>query len=324
MVVSEIEGDAVLFFREGAPPRLDEIMRQTKRTFTAFHQHLRLIERDRVCQCGACSTAHRLTLKFIAHYGEISEVNVGNRKNLMGSDVILAHRLLKAGIEDREHLLCSADYFASAESDVSTEPWAEFENHCEQIENFGDVNLKYTSLANLHHEIEDVQHRHGNKYDGEPLIALEIKAAHNLVYELLTDTKKKTNYIKGLKRVVNAPPINRIHTTHTCEFGGFDLDFETEASGEKDNSLYYSERMKISTDVQFITQYKISDREGKTLLEAAIHRAEYQQRITGWLKIFSKLKSVILLIVYKFRMKGNVIRFKEYCESVQNREEGRD
>ncbi len=100
MHVSEIEGDAVLFYRKGDPPKLSELISQAKKMFLDFHTHLKIIQRDNVCQCGACRSAVKLTLKFVSHYGSLEEVTIQNFSKIMGSDVILAHRLLKNSIDD--------------------------------------------------------------------------------------------------------------------------------------------------------------------------------------------------------------------------------
>src|SRR5262249_2870899 len=72
--LAEIEGDAVLFYRKGEPPRREQLVGQCLRMFANFHQRLKVIERDTVCQCGACQTASNLTLKFIAHFGYIKSL----------------------------------------------------------------------------------------------------------------------------------------------------------------------------------------------------------------------------------------------------------
>ncbi len=40
--VSEIEGDAIFFYRIGKPPRFDELLQQIQTIFTRFHHHLEL------------------------------------------------------------------------------------------------------------------------------------------------------------------------------------------------------------------------------------------------------------------------------------------
>ena len=73
--------------------------------FLRFHSYLNEIDKTNVCQCGACKTASNLTLKFITHLGDTKEVAVKNFKKLIGSDLILAHRLLKNNIASDEYLL---------------------------------------------------------------------------------------------------------------------------------------------------------------------------------------------------------------------------
>ena len=81
LTVSEVEGDAVLFYKEGGVPSVSELIAQSKRTFEKFHYHLKDYETRRICNCGACTTASQLTLKFIAHTGELGFTNVkGNRE----------------------------------------------------------------------------------------------------------------------------------------------------------------------------------------------------------------------------------------------------
>ena len=76
--VAEIEGGAVFFYRLGRNASIEEIIRQTELMFVKFHQHLKLYEQNGICQCGTCSTAHQLTLKFVCHFGETTIRNIGN------------------------------------------------------------------------------------------------------------------------------------------------------------------------------------------------------------------------------------------------------
>ena len=111
--VSEIEGDAVLFYRKGDPPKLNDLLSQVKEMFLAFHTQIKVIQRDNICQCGACRTAVELTLKFITHFGILDEISVQNFSKIMGGDVILAHRLLKNNIDESEYLLLTQKYFST-------------------------------------------------------------------------------------------------------------------------------------------------------------------------------------------------------------------
>ena len=110
--ISEIEGDAILFFRPGAPPSAAEFVEQARKMFVNFHTQLKRYELQRLCQCGACTSASQLTLKIVAHRGPASTVQIRDHTKLIGKDVIVAHRLLKNSLQQREYLLLTRDLLA--------------------------------------------------------------------------------------------------------------------------------------------------------------------------------------------------------------------
>src|ERR1041385_4550016 len=103
--VSEVEGDAIFFYRLGNKPDLQSLLQQAEKMFTRFHAHLKLYEHQRICPCGACKTAVDLSLKIVAHFGEVTGISVKDHKKLFGKDVILIHRLLKNSLERKEYVL---------------------------------------------------------------------------------------------------------------------------------------------------------------------------------------------------------------------------
>ncbi len=96
--ISEIEGDAILFYKFGDPPGMTEIYHQVEKMFVEFHRSIIAYEQRRYCQCKACISAINLTLKVITHYGEFTGYNVKNFSKLIGKDIIVAHQLLKNDI----------------------------------------------------------------------------------------------------------------------------------------------------------------------------------------------------------------------------------
>src|SRR5580765_6080303 len=70
--VSEIEGDAILFYKFGESPNLEELYKQVERMFCEFHRSLSIYENRRFCQCMACMSAINLSLKVVTHYGEFT------------------------------------------------------------------------------------------------------------------------------------------------------------------------------------------------------------------------------------------------------------
>src|SRR5206468_3266299 len=57
------------------------------------------------CPCSACANISMLKLKFVVHHGKFSRQRLGSVEQLHGTDVIVAHRLLKNSVPSKEYLL---------------------------------------------------------------------------------------------------------------------------------------------------------------------------------------------------------------------------
>src|SRR4051794_14414748 len=55
--VSEIEGDAILFYKFGDIPSLQDMYSQVQKMFANFHAILKNYSTRRICQCSACRHA---------------------------------------------------------------------------------------------------------------------------------------------------------------------------------------------------------------------------------------------------------------------------
>jgi hypothetical protein len=148
--VSEIEGDAILFYKFGDMPPLEDLYTQVAKMFIAFHQNLNSYEYRRFCQCKACTSAINLTLKVITHYGEFAGYNVKNFSKLIGKDVIVAHQLLKNDIEHHEYWLVTTNL--SMDNPPAVTQWMKWDARVKQTES-GDINFHYTALSPLRKDL---------------------------------------------------------------------------------------------------------------------------------------------------------------------------
>ena len=92
----KLEGDAVFCYAD--EPVFDEGERLTElieRCYFDFSNRLLDMARGTTCRCVACASIGSLDLKFVAHFGAFVVNVAGDREDLVGPDVILAHRLLK-------------------------------------------------------------------------------------------------------------------------------------------------------------------------------------------------------------------------------------
>ena len=156
LTVSEIEGDAILFYKFGKSPDLEELYKQVEKMFCEFHRHLNAYDQLRYCYCAACTSAIKLTLKIITHYGEFTGYNVKNFSKLIGKDIIVAHQLLKNDIDQHEYWLVTKSLLPDGLPAMLTQ-WMKWNNSAKQTET-GEIPFHYTQLSELKNEISPVQY----------------------------------------------------------------------------------------------------------------------------------------------------------------------
>jgi uncharacterized protein YndB with AHSA1/START domain len=98
--LAKLEGDAA--FAYVATDVIDAAMLQdtVERCYFAFRRRLRDIGQASICDCNACILVPSLDLKIVAHHGRIVRQRIAGREELLGSDVIIVHRLLKNHVEE--------------------------------------------------------------------------------------------------------------------------------------------------------------------------------------------------------------------------------
>ncbi|MBO9202012.1 MULTISPECIES: DUF2652 domain-containing protein [Niastella] len=149
--ISEIEGDAILFYKFGEPPALPVLYKQVEEMFCAFHRCLIAYDRRKYCQCAACTAAVALTLKVITHYGEFTGYQVQNFNKLIGKDVIVAHQLLKNDIRQHEYWLVTNNLVADKQPEGITN-WMHWEISNKETET-GVIPYHYTLLSELKEQL---------------------------------------------------------------------------------------------------------------------------------------------------------------------------
>jgi hypothetical protein len=145
--VSEVEGDAILFYRLGGLPDLDVTYKQVEKMFLSFHKHLEVYENRRTCHCNACTSATNLTLKIISHYGEFTEYRIKNFLKLIGKDIIIAHQLLKNDIPQHEYWLMTSNLTGGISPEKYT-PLMKWDKGTKQV-NKDEITFHFAQLGHL-------------------------------------------------------------------------------------------------------------------------------------------------------------------------------
>ena len=96
--LAKLEGDAA--FTYAITDRIDGslLLDTIERCYFAFRRRRRDVRQATSCECQACVRIPDLNLKFVVHHGTILRQRVAGREELLGSDVIVVHRLLKNAV----------------------------------------------------------------------------------------------------------------------------------------------------------------------------------------------------------------------------------
>lgn len=110
--ISEIEGDAVLFYKKKAIS-LKQIQKQFERMLGKFEEKVKELRREYDIEID-------LSLKMIVHYGELSTYIIGRFEKLYGRAVIEAHNLLKNSISSASYLLFTQSVYQENKKEVDS------------------------------------------------------------------------------------------------------------------------------------------------------------------------------------------------------------
>jgi len=309
--VSEIEGDAVLFYRFGDPPSITQMIKQCKNLFIRFHEHLKLYERDRICKCGACSTANSLTLKVLVHYGKLSKVEIKEHHKLLGEDLIVAHRLLKNHIVGNEYVLLTDKYLRSVNDEVKLngEDWVKFEKGMSEYPDVGVINYQYFLLTSLHKLVKDPPKRTKPEKVENPLsVQTVVEAPIELVHEIVSNADYKP-LIGKVEVKYDQDKIPRIGSRHECILPNGSLYFETTENLVQDGRIEFWEKVSnfpilgTANIINILTKTNCSS----THLTIELH---YKPQ-----NLFDKVKYALMKIPLKGNFLRNLASLKKYAEN---------
>ena len=91
--ISEIEGDAILFYKYHNLPTFEETLMQIEQMYNDFQKECKRLALQLAIEIP-------LSLKIIVHYGEFTKYKIGKFEKLYGAPVVEAHKMLKNHIAE--------------------------------------------------------------------------------------------------------------------------------------------------------------------------------------------------------------------------------
>jgi hypothetical protein len=305
--VSEIEGDCVLLIKKGPPPSKKEILDVCLKIFNAFHFQRSWMQQYTVCPCGACQEIVNLTLKFVVHHGPLAEIKVGRFIKQSGTEMIVAHRLLKNSIDSNEYLLLTEKLLHKID-DSSEEVQLDWRSASEEYPSIGKVEYRFALLDEARKHVPEpppppYEYSANDAKFSEVVIAANYRDAYMTVMNI----PDRSNWIDSLRSVEQDVPHVFVGSIHRCTFDDFDAVISPLRMTVSNKEIIYAENCTI-----------------KELGLSVIH--EFNFRNTGEkdcvfaFRLLNATDSPIAEDVYKDlldKMKLMAERLKSHCEKLQ-------
>jgi hypothetical protein len=290
--VSEIEGDAILFYKFGPPADLGALYRQVETMFCQFHRTILAYTQRRYCHCQACLSVGKLTLKVITHYGEFTGYNVKSFTKLIGKDLITAHQLLKNDIDNHEYWLVTNPLLLhSAEVSAFEGKWYEGSKQTET----GEVRFKYMPLGNLKHhlhlepELEFDPDNHTQvasvtcQFDTDIITLFHASGYFQYRtqwFEGVTRVEPMGHYLPrvGMRCQWTRDKRETILYATSCDFGWDRIQF-SETEEQSQVCLYYTLEKISNTKTQFTLEYYLPKQWGPKLYYTIFQKRKTQRRL---------------------------------------------
>lgn len=222
--LAKLEGDAAFVWLPTATVDGSELRDTIERCYFAFRRRIRDIRQATTCECNACVRIPGLDLKFVAHHGRVARQQMAGLEELVGSDVIVIHRLLKNRVAEKLGVPAYVLYTDALARLMGLEdPTATgMREHRETFESVGEIVGWVTDLG-VAWEAEQARER-TKVTDEEALfvIALSTAAApREVLWEWVTSPARRVRWTTGLSEVVEDTVAGRrgLGTVNHCAHG---------------------------------------------------------------------------------------------------------
>lgn len=231
----ELEGDAVFVYAPAARVSdAEHLLTLIETCYGAFALRRDQMVRNSTCACSACRTVSGLDLKFVAHYGQYVEQPTPRGAQLVGTDVVLVHRLLKNRVSAatglRSYALLTQPFvegsrFSRPEGSLAASAGGlGLIPHEEEIASFGVVP---THVADLAETVERYRQRYRSELDAHPVameIVTPIEAPVQQVWGYVTDPDLRPLWQKDIRSIRVRPGRDGrtgVGWESHCDHGGY-------------------------------------------------------------------------------------------------------
>jgi hypothetical protein len=203
--LAKLEGDAA--FVAAAADKLDGslLLDTVERCYFGFRRRRRDVRQATSCECNACSRIPDLNLKFVVHYGMALRQRVAGSEELLGSDVIVVHRLLKNEVVEQLGIGAYALFTQGAVDAMAIDPQAlGMSRLAETYEHVGEVVTWVHDLERRWQEEDARQRVYVSAEDAAFGVSIPTGAPPQVAWEFLTVPGRRAGWQAGVTDVLLA------------------------------------------------------------------------------------------------------------------------
>jgi hypothetical protein len=224
-----------------------------------------------LCHCGACQSIINLSVKFIAHFGVISEIKVNRFVKASGLDMIIAHRLLKNNIDSPEYILLT-DNFLQHVTDQDNECGLTWQSAAEEFPSIGKVNFQFALLEKLKATIPDPPKHEINYTDqNQSYYEVDISVPCMDAYMALIDIPGRIHWMSGLKEVKQDASHAFVGSIHYCSFDDVVAVISPAHTSRQNEEIFYAETLVVDqSEIYTVYEFRFRSLNGGCRLFARI------------------------------------------------------
>jgi uncharacterized protein YndB with AHSA1/START domain len=193
--ISKLEGDAVFaYVPTGKMPRGETLYELIENTYLAFRDRQLAIQRRTTCTCNACRNIPALDLKFIIHHGSYLLQTVRSIVEPIGSDVNLAHRLMKNRVSESTGWCAYALFTEQALEQLKVTP-EKPHIQIESYEHLGEVKTQCINLRERYEELVKIRKVFLQTEEAHRVFEYDYVAAPKDLWEWFNDPRKRSQWM---------------------------------------------------------------------------------------------------------------------------------
>jgi len=235
-------------------------------SYVDFRKTLERLVLNNTCRCNACANISNLDLKFFVHYGTFGIQRISDHDELVGSDVILLHRLLKNSVVEKTGFSGYALYTEAATKKLAIADIAgAMIPLVESYEHLGDVSIW---VQDMHQVWEDKRHSVVEDFPADRVamqFEIDIDLPAEIVWDYLIQPEFR-NILFGADRMEIA---NRSQgriapgSVYQC-YHGDKLIPRTILEWQPFERILVKELFPYASGVSFLSEYRLASAGGKT------------------------------------------------------------